>query len=253
METITSRKNAMIVTLRTLAKDAAFRRERQEYLCDGSKFLLEALQSGCEVTAILWKDLADEALAGRFSCRQAAAPAELFDYVSPLMNSPGPLFTVRMPAKASRDTPQRAMVLENVQDPGNVGTVLRTANALGIDCVVLTGACADVFSPKTVRATMGAIFRQRVEVLSFPGLREALSAWGLPLYGAVLSERAKGVLQLDLRHCAIAVGSEGRGLTEELIALCDEELMIPMRPESESLNASVAAAILMWEMKRGTL
>ena len=208
METITSRKNAMIVTLRTLAKDAAFRRERQEYLCDGSKFLLEALQSGCEVTAILWKD---------------------------------------------RDTPQSAMVLENVQDPGNVGTVLRTANALGIDCVVLTGACADVFSPKTVRATMGAIFRQRVEVLSFPGLREALSAWGLPLYGAVLSERAKGVLQLDLRHCAIAVGSEGRGLTEELIALCDEELMIPMRPESESLNASVAAASLMWEMKRGTL
>ncbi len=142
------------------------------------------------------------------------------------------------------------MVLENVQDPGNVGTVLRAAAAFAIDAVVLTGACADLYNPKTVRATMGAVFRQRVLCLPLAELKANLVRWKLPLYGAVLSERASSVLDTDLSHCALAVGNEGSGLSNELIALCDGEVIIPMVPESESLNASVAASILMWEVKR---
>ena len=252
MELITSRKNAEITLLRTLAKDASLRLARREFLCDGRKLLQEAFHAGREVTAILWKDRPDEILQTCFSCRQMTAPAELFDYVSPLVNSPGPLFTVRMQDETEEKVPDSVMVLENVQDPGNVGTVLRTADAMGIGCVVLCGACADVYSPKAVRATMGAIFRQCVKVLSLNELADELVRWELPLYGAVLSEKAKRVQEMDLSHCAIAVGSEGSGLSRELIALCREEVIIPMCPDSESLNASVAASILMWEMKRSS-
>ena len=140
-------------------------------------------------------------------------------------------------------------MLENVQDPGNVGTVIRTANALGIGAVLLVGACADLYHPKTVRATMGAIFRQRVEKHTVASLQRLLSAWKMPLAGAVLSERAENILQTDLTCCACAVGSEGSGLSRELIDLCSREVIIPMQPESESLNAAVAASIIMWEMR----
>ena len=143
-----------------------------------------------------------------------------------------------------------AIVLESVQDPGNVGTVIRTANAFRIGAVILTGDCADVYHPRTVRATMGAIFRQNVLVMDKSSLKDFLKESGLPLYGAALSERAKDLRELSLRHAAVAIGSEGRGLSEELLALCDEELIIPMNPDSESLNAAVAAALVMWEMER---
>ena len=117
--------------------------------------------------------------------------------------------------------------------------------------VVLVGDCADCFSPKTVRATMGAIFRQRVMTLSLEQLPAFLHRHGLALYGAALSERASDVRKVDITHSAVAVGSEGHGLSRELLALCDGEIIIPMDARSESLNAAVAASVLMWEMARG--
>ena len=143
-----------------------------------------------------------------------------------------------------------AIVLENVQDPGNVGTVIRTANALNIGTVILTGACADLYQPKTVRATMGAFFRQNVIRLEREYLSDFLHDQGLPLYGAALSDKACDLRGLSLKHAAVAIGSEGQGLSEELLRLCDGELIIPMNPDSESLNAAVAASIVMWEMAR---
>ena len=249
METITSRKNAYIRHVRCLAADGAYRREQGEFLCDGVKTLREALTFGAKVTSILWKNR-EEAFPLPGEIRQYLAPAELFDYASPMQNSPGPLFTV---AIRDCDTPAKlsnAIVLEGVQDPGNVGTVIRTANAFGISAVILTGACADLYHPKTVRATMGAIFRQLVLEIDRSSLASFLSEQGLPLYAAALDERAVDVRQLPLRHAAVAVGSEGRGLSQELLSLCDQTLIIPMGPDSESLNAAVAAAVLMWEACR---
>ena len=248
MERITSRKNAYIRHVRKLASDGLYRREAGEYLCDGRKTLQEALQYGARVTSILWKDTAGE---GEYpGAEQFEAPAELFDYASPMVNSPGPLFTVairgcRMPGKL-----RNALVLENVQDPGNVGTVIRTANAFGIDAVILTGRCAELYHPKTVRSTMGAIFRQNVLQLELEQLAPFLREAGLPLYGAALAEDAEDVRGLPLKHTALAVGSEGRGLSRELLALCEKKIIIPMRPDSESLNAAVAASVLMWEQAR---
>ena len=248
MDRLTSRKNAVITHLRALGAESAYRAASGEYLCDGYKLLDEAVKSGAAITSILWKEGGSRA---EIACdRQYSAPPELFDYASPMKNSPGPLFSVRRGVWGTSDPVRSAIMLENVQDPGNVGTVLRTASAFSVDAVVLVGDCADCFSPKTVRATMGAIFRQRVLTLSHEELAPWLKGQGLKLYGAALSERATDVRKVNITHSAIAVGSEGHGLSRELLALCDGEIIIPMDARSESLNAAVAASVLMWEMAR---
>ena len=249
MERISSRKNEYIRSLRLLCSDGKYRREQGLFVCDGMKLLKEALCFGAEVNSVLWREQAEK-MPGLESVRQYTAPEELFEYVSPMKHSPGPVFTVRIPDHTKGEKPRNAIVLEKLQDPGNVGTVIRTANAFGIDAVILTGDCADLYNPKTVRATMGAVFRQKIIQLPLSRLKEFLTDCGLPLYGAALSERAEDVRNVRLSGAAVAVGSEGRGLSREILDMCDREIIIPMRPESESLNAAVAASVLMWEMKR---
>ena len=251
MEKITSRKNQFIAHVRSLAGDKEYRNVHGEYICDGIKTLREAVQFGAEITSILWKEVpAGVDVIG--NVRQYTAPEELFDYASPMKNSPGPLFTVRIPTR----TPARvrnAVILEGVQDPGNVGTVIRTANAFGIGAVVLTENCADLYNAKTVRSTMGAIFRQNVIELCEKDIPQWLRENGLKLYGAALSEKAGDIRDIDVTASAVAIGSEGRGLSREFLDMCDGELIIPMRPDSESLNAAVAASVVMWEMSRAEL
>ena len=249
IEAISSRKNQYIVRLRSLAADGAFRREQGEYLCDGIKLLQEALTQGAVLRSVLWKEQA-ETFPGLEGVKQYVAPAALFDYASPMKNSPGPVFTVAMPRETADRPLENAIVLENVQDPGNVGTVLRTAKALGVNAVVLVGACADVYSPKAARATMGAIFGQRVIQAELPALKALAAKNGLPLYAAALSDQAADIRSLALEKAMVCVGSEGQGLSRELIDACDGQLIIPMTPGSESLNAAVAASLIMWEMRR---
>ena len=248
VEHITSRKNATIQRLRSLAADAAFRRAEGEYLCDGHKLLAEALDKGAQLRCVLWKDKPGELMLPDH-VRQYTAPAELFDYASPMKNSPGPLFTLAIP-EVPAPIFSRAILLENVQDPGNVGTVIRTAAAMGVDTVILCGACADVYSPKTARATMGAIFRENILRCEVDEVRALADRSHLKLYGAALSDRASDIRTLTLQNAVVAVGSEGQGLSKELLRQCDGELIIPMSPGSESLNAAVAASIILWEMAR---
>ena len=247
METITSRQNRIISHVRRLGSDARYRRECGEYVCDGPKLLREALDWGAEIGTVLWSGEPVPALPE--GVRQYRAGQELLDYASALKNCPGVLFTVKMrPWEPA--APGRALVLETIQDPGNLGTILRTANALNMDTVILTGDCADLYNPKTVRAAMGALFRQRFYCMERGELRAYLSGWGCRLYGAALSDKSVDIRALDLTHAAVAIGSEGRGLSPELLALCDGELIIPMNRACESLNAGVAAAIVMWELTR---
>lgn len=244
MEKICSRKHWFVRHLRLLGSEREYREEQGQFVCDGEKMLREALSFGGEVVGVLWRGEHGE-MSG---CgEQFFADEDIFEYASPLKNSPGPVFAVRMPQQ-SRRAVKNAIVLENVQDPGNVGTVLRTASALEIDAVILTGACAELYNPKTVRATMGAIFRQyAVETGDLAGF---LSRNGLLLYGAALSDRAVDIRSVDLKNAAVAIGNEGRGLTKELLDMCRGQIIIPMSPDSESLNAGIAAGIVMWEMVR---
>ena len=249
MEKISSRKNEYIRHLRSLASDGHYRSSCGLFLCDGLKLLKEALGSGAELNSVLWKE-ESEVLPGLEGIRQYAVPPELFDYVSPMKNSPGPVFTVKIRPENRKKPVKNAIILENLQDPGNVGTVIRTANAFGIEAVILTGDCADLYNPKTVRATMGAVFRQNVLHVPLEELKSFTAENSLPLYGAALSDRASDLRLTELKNAAVAIGSEGRGLSREFLNICEKEIIIPMRPESESLNAAAAAAVIMWEMAR---
>ncbi len=247
MDMITSRQNPHIALLRALGRDGGRRRALGRFVLDGEKLLREAVGAGAAVESVLWTEGTDFPV----PCpSQYASPRELVEYASPVIESPGPVFTVRIPEGNGPGPIGRAIVLESVQDPGNVGTVVRTADALGVDTVILTGECADLYSPKTARATMGAVFRQRVLECPLEDLPALLRPEGIPLYGAALDAGAADIRDLDLGRCAVAVGNEGRGLSARLLELCEKKLIIPIAPASESLNAAMAATLIMWEMVR---
>ena len=244
MEAIRSRQNELVKRFISLGSDPKARQEAGEYLCAGMTLLEEASASGAEVTCVL----AAEDIPG---VPVRLVTPEILRAVSPLQHSSGPVFTVKMRPLPPADELRRIIVLENVQDPGNVGTVLRTAAAFGVDMAVLCGSCADPYNPKTVRASMGAIFRQSVVKTDTAGLGALLR--GLPLYGAALAPGGADIRALPAGPLAVAVGNEGRGLTKELLSLCAGTVRIPMRPGTESLNAAVAAAVVMWEMVRAEI
>ena len=249
MEHITSRKNRIITHLKELSSDGAYRKQSGEFVCDGEKTLKEALAVGAEISCVLWASQPKFALPS--SIAQYTCPEELMQHVSPLKNSVGPVFSVKILQEGANNKPvSTAVILENVQDPGNVGTVIRTADAMGTDLVILVGDCADLYNPKTVRATMGGLFRQAVVEMDLKELRSYLNQNGLKLLGAALSESAEDIRKISMEHTAVAIGSEGRGLSDELIEICEGTIIIPMRQNCESLNAAVAASIVMWEMSR---
>ena len=140
-------------------------------------------------------------------------------------------------------------LLESVRDPGNLGTVIRTAAAFGVDVLMLSSDCADIYNPKTLRAAMGALFHQRiVRVNSVIEAIKGLRGQGRRVYAAALAKDAYllGREALQRRDC-IVVGNEGHGLSEDAISACNGKLLIPMVAGTESLNAAVASSICLWE------
>ena len=160
------------------------------------------------------------------------------------------LIKERLHPNACKDAKGRLRVAAGVGITPDALVRVAALAAEGVDAVVLLGACADVYSPKASRATMGAIFRQRVLHADIPGLKALAVKNGLPLYAAALSEQAADIRSLTLKNAMVCVGSEGQGLSRELMDACDGQLIIPMTPGSESLNAAVAASLIMWEMCR---
>lgn len=143
------------------------------------------------------------------------------------------------------------LLLENIQDPGNLGTILRTSEAMGIDAVLLSQGCTDTFSPKVVRASMGAVFR--LPVISSLDMADAVTTLkdkGISVYAAVAKDGVD-ITKLKLSHSAAAViGNEGNGLTDETIAACTAKATVNMRGRAESLNAAAAATVIIWEMTK---
>ena len=130
-----------------------------------------------------------------------------------------------------------------------MGTILRTADAFGWTVLLLPG-CADLYNPKTLRAGMGVQFRRPAYACSLERAAELVRAAGLPLYATALMEDTADVRDVDLAHCAVVIGSEGRGISKEALALCGRTVKIPMNDTCESLNAAVAAAVVLWEGAR---
>ncbi|MEL4105532.1 RNA methyltransferase [Oscillospiraceae bacterium WX1] len=248
MTEIKSRKNPIMAHFKKLGADGDYRRACCEFVCDGGKLLNEAIAAGAEIHAVITSGKCPDALPDAVPVYFVTP--DIIRAISPLKNPQNVIFSCAIPAMPSTIIAAGTyIILDGVQDPGNVGTVIRTADAFKMDGVILTGGCCDLYNPKTVRATMGALFRQRVVLLEI-GAIAALKAQGLALYGAALGGVCRDVRTVSLQNAAIAVGSEGGGLSQALLDLCDARVMIPMAPNSESLNAAVAAAILMWEANK---
>lgn len=250
-EIITSRQNPLCTHLRKLAGSAAYRRKCDEYLCDSPKLLREALLWGAEVRTVVTTAGVDVSLLPE-SVRRVEIPAEVMKSLSPMETPQGTLFTCALcpPELPKTLTGRRYVVLDTVQDPGNVGTILRTADAFHADGLFLVNGCADLYNPKTLRATMGAVFRCPVWTASVDALSELLKHSGIPLYGAALRDDTLDARTVDYSRCAIAIGSEGRGLTDAVLDICDRTIRIPMSDHCESLNAAAAATVLLWEAAR---
>jgi len=251
METITSRANPLCTHLRKLAASVSYRRSSGEFLCDSPKLLEEALLWKAELhTVVCTAEVPPPSLPAGVRCVQV--PSDVMKSISPAQTPQGILSVCGLPDRPLPDRlpGRRYVVLDGVQDPGNVGTILRTADAFRADGVFLVNACADPYNPKTVRASMGAVFRCPVWSCGVEALQTLLRESSLPLYGAALRSNTEDARTVDYRRCALAIGSEGRGLSGELLERCDKTVLIPMSAHCESLNAAIAAAVLLWEAAR---
>ena len=147
---------------------------------------------------------------------------------------------------------EKAIFLFSVRDPSNLGSVIRSCVAFGIDHIILSDDCADIYSPKTVRSAMGSLYRVKVTtVKDVSSFIEAAQCNSRRVFAAELSERAVSLSDLNLcGNDIVMIGNEGHGIDADISALCDGSVYIPISKKTESLNASVAAAIFMWEQSK---
>ena len=169
--------------------------------------------------------------------------------ISPMRAPQGALFLCRLPEKKAFQPQKGMLLLDGIQDPGNLGTMLRTADALNVPVCLLEG-CADPYSHKVVRASMGAVFRTDVIQSTWAEVKQSCEAAGIPVAVTALSDRASDIRRADVSSMAVVIGSEGQGVRKEILDSADAELIIPMNPRCESLNAAVAATIVMWQMQK---
>ena len=253
MEMISSRKNPLCLHIRRLAADGKYRRQTGQFLCDSPKLTQEALRWAPEVVDTVVTTPEQTVVELPPSVRAVEVPEDVMASLAPSKTPQGVLTVCRMAETPLPETldGRRYVVLDGVQDPGNVGTILRTADAFWADGLFLVNGCADLYHPRTLRASMGAVFRCPVWVCGAAETAALLRRSGVALYGAALRADTRDVRDVDYGSAAVAIGSEGRGLSDELLGLCDATVKIPMNEHCESLNAAAAAAALLWEMGRG--
>jgi len=244
---ITSRKNPYLQKVRRLLTSRKEREAEGLFAADGTKLLEEAAKhyEGLE-TAILTDGIQIQ-LPEYVSV--VRVPEDVMASISPMEAPQGALFVCRLPEKTSFQPKPGMLLLDGIQDPGNLGTILRTADALDVPVALLEG-CADAYSHKTVRASMGAIFRRPVVQTTWREAKTALEEAGIDVAVTALTEEAKNLTDAPLGSMAVVIGSEGRGVRQEILTDAHKQLIIPMNPHCESLNAAVAATIVMWEMRR---
>ncbi len=247
MERITSAKNPLIQHMRRLFSSSAYRRECRQFAAEGWKLLDEALRWYSRLTCVLVTE-------GQTlpplppQTRTAAIPASLMQSVSPMRTPQGIAFALELPELVQSALHGGMLLLDRIQDPGNLGTILRTADAFDIP-VVLTNGCADPFSEKTVRASMGAVFRTPPQSVPLDEVLRAAKTGSIALATTALTPAAQDIREVSLHDMVAVIGSEGQGICRELLEASEKQVIIPMAPRCESLNAAVAAALVLWQMK----
>ncbi len=268
---ITSRQNPL-VSLACGLSERKIRRREGMFRFDGKKLFREALAAQLPLYAVLFREgNADEILdfvsdlSLPDGVRAVLLPDALFDRISEEKAPEGVICISKALDKihkivtinkcASENDvipPGKTLLLESVRDPGNLGTIIRSAKAFGVQNLVLSADCADLYNPRTIRAAMGTLFSQNVYITEdLVGVIEALRTRGR-VYAAALCEDAERLGKVAFgENDAALVGNEGHGLSEAALAACTDTLYIPMECGVESLNAGIAASVILWELYRG--
>ncbi len=248
METrIVSRKNPFLQQVRKLLSSRKFREEQGLFVSDGTKLLQEAVRYESGLHTVILSDGVDAQVPENVSVIRV--PKDVMESISPMETPQGALFLCRLPEQKPFAPVPGMLLLDGIQDPGNLGTILRTADALDIPVALLEG-CADPYSHKVVRASMGAVFRKDVIRTTWAEASDACKSAGIPIGVTALTDSAEDLRQAPLKRMAVVIGSEGRGVRSEILESAEKALIIPMNPHCESLNAAVASVIVMWQMKQ---
>ena len=268
-EVISSRNNPLIKWVASL-QDKKGRADHRSFIAEGEKLTFEALKSGLQVTHIF---VLENKMSEIFEKLQAFSSDERVDSCEVVQLSWGAFskistekapqgiisvikyldFFANMDIIYKEDffifEGERALALYSLRDPGNLGAVIRSAVAFGVDHIVLSSDCADIYNPKTVRAAMGSLFKVKVSyVADFSSFIRAAKECGRSVYAAELTDGAKSLSDIRLsREDVFIIGNEGHGISADVSSECTGSVYIPISDKTESLNASVAAAVFMWE------
>ncbi|MCM1529929.1 MAG: RNA methyltransferase [Alistipes sp.] len=256
---ITSKDNP---TVRLYQKLSSSKKERLQYglfVLEGLRIVEDALKEDSGITHLILTKQAHEKFgetifqADLRNTKTLVISNELGNRISSTDSTQGIFAICRIPAAKAPAFREdcRYAVLFGLQDPGNVGMIIRTADALGIDGVMLSGCC-DLYSPKVIRSTMGSVFRMEITVENdTERLFELLKKGGVKTSAAVIDKDAENAVSCGFDgKQAIFIGNEGNGLPSEISERCDRRITIPMNGRINSLNAAMAAGILMWELEK---
>ena len=229
---ITSRKNPLLQQVRRLLSSRQARQEAGLFVADGTKLLQEAVTWWPGLQTVILSEGVEAKVPE--SVQTVRVPEDVMQSVSPMQAPQGALFICRL-------------LLDGIQDPGNLGTILRTADGLNVPVALLEG-CADPYSHKVVRASMGAVFRVPVVQTTWEQASRSCREASVAVAVTALRETAVDIRQAPVGEMAVVIGSEGKGVRPEILESADQTLIIPMNSHCESLNAAIAAAIVMWQM-----
>jgi len=261
---LTGSSNSIVKEVRSL-KNKSARTEKNLYFIEGTRFTAEALKENSEICYFVLSEtfasgdgsaeLLKRISSGRFDCY--LLPDGLFESISDTQTPQGILAVLRQKNKQLKDNSIAGgllVILDAIRDPGNMGTIIRTADAAGCSGVIITDGCVDIYNPKVLRATMGSVFH--VPIYHCAGIAEAISFLkekGFLICASHL-EGAVSIYQADLSgNIALIIGSEAEGISDEAIRNADLLIKIPMAGRAESLNASAAAAVMLFEAMRQRL
>ena len=245
-EHVTSRQNPLLRHIKKLQSSRGYRQETGEFVAEGTKLLEEAAKYWPGLTSVVCREDLKLCQLPEY-VRVVRVPEDVLKSISTVDTPQGAIFTCRLPEEKSACLRAGTLLLDGIQDPGNLGTILRTADALGVPAALLDG-CADPYSFKTVRASMGAVFRMEVPRISEQELFAQCEEKNLMLTVTAMDERSVDIRTADLSRAVCVIGSEGRGVRASLLAQAKQSVIIPMQSHCESLNAAVAAAIVMWQL-----
>ncbi len=257
MQFITSKDNPNVKFYRKLSENKKFRRENGMFVLEGLRIIDDAVKENAEICKIFAAESCAESFYSNTDLPDAEKyiiPDELGNKLSDTGNTQGVFAVCRIPNAVPPSeiikSGGKYVLLHQVRDPGNLGTIIRTADAVGADGLFLSDCC-DLYNPKVVRSTMGSIFRVNVSEIPFDEIFPVFGKNNIATFAAVIDSGAVSLTDIDFSEgAAVLIGNEGNGLPKEIADMCDVKMTIKMKGNINSLNAAMAAGIIMWEFTK---